>query len=283
MTKKLIVIKKTQYTRETYRPSSGLNFAFVLKKDDDRIQASGLLSCREYMCKTFYAHLKGVDGPATVYGKDVPVDTEKLRIMLLTGKDYFESYRTNLFTAKAALNVIEEMAEFTEKSVITTANSELYGKVLLLTGSKEWVSCPQLFSLMLLILRLSTSYDGIDTSSFDAVEESLRRISNICSSERNGDANTMSVLWDKVYPLTKFRKEIFGEDTMKEAYSLNSGTSDDVFRSCSGVTSFITGTLNYNNHVRSSQENYKKIADVHLPRANPLKGKLTTEVKYLRR
>lgn len=273
MKKKLPVVncRKGVSSSEQYGVTgTQMHFAFVTKHEDDtRTQATGFMTCREYVCKSILAQHMKVNGPYSAFGKDTLIDTEKLRLMIAFGPNNIDTLKPYVFTAKAAINTIESAFDIEDRLKISTANHEKSGKVFLLTGSKVWLSTPQLLSLFLLIMRGLSYYKNVDTTSFDTIERCFEGLRLPKNDRKTSDSMVLSSMWDKVFPIIAFRDEIFKDVTIEQAYSIKKGICDDTFRSRCGVQSFIEDKgISYNENVAKSREMYEKIINIHLPREN---------------
>jgi hypothetical protein len=274
--KKLIRILPRKGSPGHYGASTGMSFAFSSAPiNGERYQASGEMTCREYFNRAVKEFVNNeTSGPHHIFGKDAPIDLEKLRILVLTSADGVKEYKKKLFNAKAALNRLEEMAGFESTSKITTVKHKNFSNAWLITGPKEWMSQPQLLSLATWILRVVNRYGPINVNSYDTVEESFRLMyehketSNLMT---NDVTSFCKMFWDKMYVLLKYRKEIFDKIKIQDAWSKEKGTNFSVY---SGFYSFITeAELLYNPHVTRAQSKFRKLCNKHLPRKNSVDGK----------
>jgi hypothetical protein len=247
-----------------YKPAE-FNFSFVSAPEKGRQQASGTPGCREHLCKSvFFAN--GVGEAATnnsfhVLGKDAPIDMTRLRLLVMTSSPQ-EEFKPKLFAAKAALNLFEAAAGW-KKSTISTVihEDENYPNCWLITGPGEWMSQPQLLSAGTLILRFCTKAGPFNTSNIKALVEDWKKY--VENAKRNDWASccsdtsaNMRTLYDKLLPLVKNHKKIFGGIGLKEAWSADPNTSYSV--RC-GVRSFATGACDYNVHAARAAKRFLDI------------------------
>ena len=281
--KKLLVIGcKKLHGASFYAPNNDqIFFAYINKSEDGTRQlATNFMQCREYVSMAYHSFIKNENGAYHIFGSDFPLDMDTLRLLVMTSPSSHDKMRENIFNAKAVLNIIENFFEFESTSKISTVKLENGNyKAWLFTGPKEWLMCPQMLSIYTLVVRLLSKVK-IEADNFDAVEESFRRIAENAD-KIQGDSYFLRNLWDKLYVLLKFRKEIFQQDfTINDAYSLNEGVAKEIFRSNCGVTSFVNNGAYFSDYCKEATDRYKRLVDVHLPRENPLyKSKTVPEPK----
>jgi len=242
---------------------TSFNFAFVSAPIQGvRHQATANMTCREYVNKSAWLSFNKENG-AQFNPKDGHfVDFDCLRILFVYSPSDVRLFKERLFNGKAALNVLERLAGW-EQSKITTVVHNNYKNAWLLTGPKEWMSQPQLVSLMTWIMRLS-SFQTIEVTNFDTLEASLYSISKGSGST---DASTYAkVFWDKVYIILKYHKEIFGDIPLKEAWS--SKLDENCFGNYSGLLTFVHKNARYSDKIKVASDKYGILCRERLPRKN---------------
>lgn len=243
---------------------SSFNFAFVgAPVDGKRYQASGHLTCREYLNWAAWASFNKVSKLYFDPSKDVFVDFDCLRILFVYSPSDVAAFKKRLFNGKAALNLMEDVAGW-KQSRITTVVHANYKNAWLLTGPGEWMSQPQLVSLMSWIMRLS-SFESLDVKNYDALEYCLKRLHENSGGQ---DAHTYNKkFWNRMYIILKFHKEIFDGITLERAWPSN---ANDYFGQKSGLLSFVNDGANYSNEIKEAKKRFEQLCKEHLPRKNPL-------------
>jgi len=169
-----------------------------------------------------------------------PVDYDNLRLVISFGKRSIKVDETKecVFYAKQVLNMMEFEAGW-ENSVITTAKyiNNDDNLCFLLTGSKNWMSSPQLISMYALILRSIYFYTKIiDRKQIDKELNSIedvRSLFNKISGSDSGDSDHIGVCRKHFYNIMKNYDKIFEEGTdftfdlkdesVKKGYNYHSG------------------------------------------------------------
>jgi len=263
--KKLPVIGKRIVSESNmYTPSEGtMHYAFVSSPETGRIRATAFMTCREYFNRAFQSGVTKANCDHHYPKEDAPIDKEKLRLLIYSHAADIEAYKNRLFNAKAVLNVLEDFAEFGERSKISTVKHEGCKHVWLITGPKEWQEHPQLLSLATLILRIVARYGPINTESFETVEKDLKTLSEKPNTDGNDIPIHLRLVWDKIYIILKYRKEIFEGIEEKYAYDKHA----ESFYSESGISRFTTvGVKMYNGKVEKAKAKYLALCAEHLPR-----------------
>lgn len=263
--KKLIVVKG-----RGKNPGYGfgqMKFSFISSPADGRRQISEMQGCRE---SVNYIVLGAVsENGNSLYGSDSPpIDFDKMRLLIAHDpKGDLKDFKEKLFNGKAALNLLESINGW-KHSVITTVNHEVYKNAWVLTGPKEWMSQPQLLSLLTWVLRLAAFSGPLNVDNFDAFEESLRTIRDTNHSPNRSSDNTTYVneFWDKMFILLKYYDKIFDHlKDMEDAWH-EEGEYDYGFGSNSGFLTFVRGAATYNSGVVKAQEKFLNLCAKHLPR-----------------
>ena len=242
-------------------PTDAMNFAFVSSPELGRRRASAFTTCREYVNKIVWTSINNSQSGHHTSNTDVSVDMEKLRLLIYSNPQNPVGYKEKLFHAKAVLNVLEDFAGF-ERSKITTVKHEGCKHVWLVTGPKEWMEYPQLLSLATLILRAVTRSGGVKSDSFDSVEDGLKAL--VVEDKGGNDTSThLKKIWDKIYIILKYRKEIFEGVSISDAYYRGA----DDFMSESGIGMFSDDNASmYNSKVAAAKGRYLSLCKKHLPR-----------------
>lgn len=264
--KQLIQVKEKPYTEKSHYRLSSIHFAYVSSPATGRMQITDSMTCREYvMQKVWYA--------VNNYDQDndlPPFDFSKLRLLIVYDPSDVADFRRKLFSGKAALNVLEKINNW-DQSSITTVKHKYYSNAWLLTSPAEWMSQPQLLSLMTWIIRLSAIDGPINTDSYDAMEYSLLEI---LKKTRNTDNVTsdnltyLSLFWDKMYVILKYYKEIFDGADLKTAWP--NVDKHDYLHVNGGMKTFTEDIVEYSKYASESQKRFKELCDKYLPRKNEL-------------
>jgi len=264
--KKLIRVKGLSTNRSMYGFSS-INFAFVAApREGVRNQAGDHCSCREQLAKLAWYSFNNKQGSYDT-SPTRPVDFETLRLLFVHSPADATVFKSKLFKGKVALNLMEDVAGW-KRSTITTVVHSSYSNAWMLTGPGEWMSQPQLLSLMTWIMRLSGSVN-LDTTSYDALEASLYSVKNGFASP-----DTKAYLpkfWDTMYIILKYNKEIFGNISLKKAWPGDLPEADEAsFGIYSGLLSFVSGDSYYSTDVKQAYDRYLNLRKKYLPRENPI-------------
>ena len=191
-------------------------------------------------------------------------DFERLRLLISTSilkvskKENIDIYRSRLFAGKSAINLLEDYAGWAPKSVITAVTTDKPTNKLsgywMITGPKEWVTAPQMFSLCILILRMSMfcgqfyGLGEIDTSNVENMLQSLLNISKAALKHEadsggqawlKNDAKHFKIIHKYILPILKNHKKLFFED-IKDNYP-----GPPNFGGYGGITSFVECKTNY--------------------------------------
>ncbi len=271
--KKLLTVKPLAYDNENRYDIENMHFTLVSSPDEGRRQVFKITSCREFLCRSVWAKLtnfKTTHTDNTPSENKIPVDFEKLRLLFAyrPGKPIDGSYKERLFKGKVALNVIEKMAGW-DTSVITSVHFIENTSAWLLTGPKEWMSCPQLLSLVTWILRLSIFTNALDVTNFTNLEKSIKGLplvndwTEYPGTLKNDFEYSPEKLWDKLYILTYFHKEIFGDMDINTAWANKLSTPIDFTTNC-GVESFVEGRSVYNKDTIAAYKKFKHLYIKHL-------------------
>lgn len=237
MGKKLIRLKSsTEYT-----DSAGSNMSFCMASSKTGIEnkynyrqlLTYFTTCRESLVHTLRNRM-------ITKSENHLVDYNNLRLVLAFSNRSVKVEETKeyVFYAKQVLNMMETEAGW-DNSVITTARyiNNDNNLCFLLTGSKNWMSSPQLISMYVLVLRSIYSY--IKHINRKQVEkelnsiEDVRSLFNKISGADIGDSAHVGVCRKHFYNIMKNYDKIFkeGEDftfdldgkAIKEGYNYNTG------------------------------------------------------------
>jgi len=155
MAKKLIRIEKhPDCSKYDSNIDAGLHMAVLsnIQKTDDkgfdiRQRATGFSACREVLNLSIRAVVDPIDKKLAIstINQDIKdFDFEKLRLLLATvivNDTDFDTYKKRLFAGKRALNLLEEHAGWTPKSIISTVictdDCNKTHRYWLITGPKE--------------------------------------------------------------------------------------------------------------------------------------------------
>ena len=228
--KKKKLIKVEGYnTTYAQRPQS-ISFSLVSKTDKGRKQALKFLSCRDHLNDALYAKVHNTSSSVYTPGHDPTIDLDKLR--LLIGR-YFnrgenrEKFVENIFSAKRLLNFYEEVAGWNKSKITTVNHSILKYDAWLITGPKEWLSYPNLMSIITLTFRIIANHGPIEFSNNRDIEKWFYTLTEKYDEERSTSvvfqydtdlSNYLPKCWDKLYMLMKHHKEIFTQP-IEKAYT----------------------------------------------------------------
>lgn len=266
-TKKLLRVMDREMDSYGNYGSTSLCFSFVSSPENGRKQASSLVACREYVNRIVFAAAKKINDSVHRYGKDAPIDFERLRLLITYEPNVsVKEFKEKLFNGKACLNVLENLAGW-KPSIITTVVHPRYKNAWMLTGPKEWMSQPQLLSLATWVIRLSSNFGPFETESFDAFESNMKRLLNTTKEESQDIKRYLHHFWDKLYILMKFHKTIWEDADLDKAWP-NIDVSS--LHALSGLTNFVETNPNYTTYVQEANKRFKDLCKEHLPRENPL-------------
>jgi hypothetical protein len=267
--KKLIRIEKRGNGCSGGYEYSQMNFTFVSSPAKERIQCAGLMTCRESLnkvaCFSKNERIMAIYDPT----KDVPVDFEKLRLLIVkTVKKDLADFKAKLFSGKALLNRYEEKAGWIP-SKITTVKHPYYGNAWLLTGPKEWMSQPQLLSIATLFMRLMSIHGPLNMDSFQQAEDSLKVLYNNYTKNRNDVKESPSFEYcsdieyylkyiDDISLLMTNVEKVFEGTTLDKAWAYTEDNID--FGIQSGILTFFGETIpTYNKYVEIYKKNFIKL------------------------
>ena len=256
--KELIKINGNQHTegQGTGVPVTGMTFAFsTAPKSDVRTQVSTYTGCREILCDRFGNSFRMED--------EIRVDTEKMRLLIIEtppGYVKLEDYKKRLFSGKAALNLLEGINKWTE-SKITTVNHEVYKDAWLITGPKEWISCPQMLSTATWILRLCTNYGPAKTESLESFKKWLDALAkqqprDAYGYKHNDIATDLLIIKDKLFTLIENYDKVFGPFSMESVWRIENAYAN--FGIEGGFRTFLTSRP----HTREARAAQKIFNDI---------------------
>jgi hypothetical protein len=225
-------------TKSNYTMNS-INFAFVSNPANGRAQATELMTCREYVLKRIWESVNN----CSEHSDYTPIDLSKLRLLIIHDPANLETFKRNLFSGKAALNVLEKINGWTPSSIMTVKHPH-YNNAWLLTGPAEWMSQPQLLSLATWVMRLAAKYGPIPTDNYDILEAGLFNMLSI----KNGSSDVETFLpyfWDRMYIILKYYKEIFDNADLKTAWKAH---AVGLIHVAGGMLGFISSTFTYSEY-----------------------------------
>jgi hypothetical protein len=265
--KKLIRIAKHPLCPGVYSNgmSADLAMALMSTKQDKingkevRYRASVFTTCRELLCSSLRAlsDRKNPDiASSNASQKLEDFDFTHMRVILGTKVDNDKvatNYKRRLFAGKRALNLLENYAGWSPRTVISSVISEedtsKSSRYWMLTGPAEWITTPQMLSLAMLILRLAMFSNemkcGVDEINTESVEEMLDGLYEITKpgadamyvSTRDSRFRTDSVYFNEVrnliLPILENHGKLFHKDLTK-AWPLEKGWSG-----YGGITTYI--------------------------------------------
>lgn len=168
MTKKLMRIEFPDELKSAYsdKINSGVVFGLVGKKlrnkDDFKIrtQLTSFHSCRERVTSNARSYINkySFSGNLKSLFEKYELDLTKARILIAT-ETGDKSQKDYIFAAKKVINIFEKEAGWIKSVITTTKHNDITeGQVWLLTGSKNWITTPQMLSLICLIFRIGVTF-----------------------------------------------------------------------------------------------------------------------------
>lgn len=278
--KKLIRVEGHRMQQNNPYDCTNLGFAFLNKTGDQRKQCNSIVFCRDYFLDIVCCHkTKGKHtvnaGSYTSYSSDPHIDFDKLRLLLFRDVDDRDrdEFRHKLFSGKRALNHLEELAGFSEKSKITTVVHSSKNKVWLLTGPKEWLYFPTLISMAILILRLTGKHGPINLDKKNPVDAFFENLHNQSQTGKtttwgkvSNDGDVSAYLKSAVghFEFTaKHWRKIFGDDIDNK--DIWRGSNENGFYTVAGFVNwcgrkdFAMGNLNGNNYYKEAIPRFHKM------------------------
>lgn len=252
--KELIRINPRKCKKQTDSNPYGyknMHFAFVSSPVNDRVQCTALAACRESVNSAgYYCRFKVPGYSIHSFDEDAPVDFEKLRLLIVNDvdKEFYDDFKTKLFSGKALLNCYEKEMKWAP-SKIATVKHPSYNNAWLLTGPKEWMSQPQLLSIATLFIRLMSVHGPLkENTTFQQTEDSLKTLyNNYVESMKNEEESGTFTYYsdiglylkhlDDIKLLLLNVKEVFNNINLEEAWSLSSNRQS--FGMYSGILSFL--------------------------------------------
>lgn len=221
-----------------------MSFSLVSSPKNGREQCMVFLSCRDYVHEAIRAYVQTDSSLSYHYSpdNDPPMDMERLRLLIVrdfdTGEDV-KVFKEKLFNAKRIINFYERIAGW-DRSKIATVNHTVKEYVWLLTGPKEWVSYPNLLSMLTLILRAINKYGPVEFKDNWTLEKEYKRIITAYDAENTRDQwHDISYLgrcYKKFHFLMKYNKELFTAD-LKETYPPRVSPENHNFHGQGGIVS----------------------------------------------
>jgi len=217
--KKLIRIEGFKSAYEQ-KPQS-ISFSLVSKTAEGRKQATKFLTCRDHLSDALHSRVHEKKCSIYNHGSNPPIDLDKLRLLIgryFDNKESREKFKENIFSAKRLLNFYEEVAGWDKSKITTVKHSVIDYNAWLITGPKEWVSYPNLLSIITLIFRIIGNHGPIKFSNNEDVE---RWFYNLMQEYEKGRKKSsifqydcdlseyLPTCWDKLYMIMKHHKEIF--------------------------------------------------------------------------
>lgn len=223
--KKLIKVEgyKSTYSR---KPQS-VTFSLVSKTNEGRKQIMPFLTCRDHLNDALHSRMHKNSCCVYTHGEDLPIDLDKLRLLIgrcFDNKESCEKFKENIFSAKRLLNLYEDTAGWDRSKITTVNHSIIKYNAWLLTGPKEWVSYPNLLSLITLIFRIIGNYGPIKFSNNEEAEKwfydlindyEMGRVKSPIFQYDSDLSNYLPKCWDKLHMIMKYHKEIFTEPAEK--------------------------------------------------------------------
>jgi hypothetical protein len=247
--KKLIRVKALDGQRRGSNPydMSTISFGFVSSPDPERVQASSLHTCRETLAGEAMRSFNKMRESSSI----ADIDFNKFRLLVVYDPSDFDKFRSCLFSGKAGLNLLENIAGW-ENSKITTVKHQHYKNAWLLTGPKEWMSQPQLVSLSSWLLRIAAYNGPLKVGSFKEMCEHLESLYNGSGSN---DRRWCKLFVPRLKCFLENLDEIFKGMDLNKAWKHR-----DSFGSYSGLYSFFEGyAKDYSKDASEAYQRFRKI------------------------
>ena len=219
MTKKLIRIELAENLKTGYEGKLGegsLYFAFAGPNEErtkknlkQRTQMSKFVTCREFLCGVPRSIIHEIESDETEVGCNV-LDFTSLRLLIGASiKSDFNTVKSKIFSAKRALNLLEEAAGW-DLSVITTVKHNTYPEshVWLLTGDSRWMVAPQMISIVGLVMRLGWRYD-LETESLEELMSNFSEFAKTAEDSSHRDKEYIGTCRNHIVPLMQNLYKVF--------------------------------------------------------------------------
>lgn len=237
-------------------------FSFVSTPSDGKRQCTRLLTCRDHLHEAVRTHVHQDDNLNYHYSAyhDPPIDMKKVRLLIANGAcAKTQVFKERLFNAKKIINFYEEVAGWKSRSKILTAKMGVSSReAYLLTGPGEWMSYPNLLSMITLIVRVITSYGPINFKDNKSLEEEYKGIledfgnielnsvkehnyGSIYSTDVDMDLRYLKICHRKLYVIMKNYKRLFTEG-IKKAYPSMGNPEGIDFHPHGGITALCSFT-----------------------------------------
>lgn len=263
--KRLIRVKG--YDMEYRQIPQSISFSLVAKTAEERKQALKFVTCRDYLSDALHSRIHDRNSGVYNPSRDPIIDLDKLR--LLIGRHFDdakarERFVENIFSAKRLLNLYEEIAGWSQSKITTVKHSSLKYNTWLITGPKEWISYPNLLSIITLTFRIIANHGPIEFSNNEDVEKWFYTLVENYNRERE-DATVfhydkdlsdhLPYCWDKFYVVMKYYKDIFTEPVEK-LYPINAHihASGGIVQLCN----FATGNEILDSNMRKIYDEFKE-------------------------
>jgi len=218
-----------------------VSFALCSSPKDGRRQCTSWATCKAYIHDSVFDYLTGSH---LFYDRDnaPPIDMNKLRLLVGKGKGGKE-FKKSLYAAKKVVNFYEELAGWKPSKIAPVDHSRGYQDLYLITGPKQWMSAPQLLSMVMLILRACSINGPVKFENNDDLEKLYEKWAN---SPTARDSRYIKDCRNKLSLVAKHYDDIFGgfkpEDLYVNDYKTVSSHSNGIQYLCK----FISATAELN-------------------------------------
>jgi len=189
---------------EGFLVNYSLNFALCSSPKDGRRQCTKFTNCKAYMHDSVYDFLSGSH---LFYDRksSPPIDMTKLRLLVGRG-DGGEDFKKSLYAAKKVVNFYEEIAGWKPSKIAQVEHSNNYQDLYLIIGPRQWMSAPQLLSMITLILRACTMNGPVKFENNDDLEKLYKKWG---TSQMAKDSHCIRDCWNKLFLVVRHYDELF--------------------------------------------------------------------------
>lgn len=234
---------KTQGGLNEIYQQTGMLFAFVGSPKEGFKVCHPWVKCRDFLHDAVRSQLTG--RPCAVFGfrfdpaKNPKIDLNRMRMLVTKSLNTGElpEFRDKMAAALKLLNHFERYSKIS-LSTIQEVDAKGSGKsaIFLFTGSKMWVRSPFMISLYTLLIRLGDK--KLDFKNARDLKSVLKTLKDKVKGDN--DVNYIEILWSKLHPIMKNRKELFPTENGFHKIFFQE-TSINSFHDYSGILSLAKG------------------------------------------
>jgi hypothetical protein len=202
------------YGRENlseYAPS----FSLCSSPKDGRRQCIKFTNCKAYLHDSVYDYLTGSH---LFYDRESspPIDMNKLRLLIGQGEGGKE-FKKNLYAAKKVVNFYEETAGWELSKITQVDHTHKIKDLYLVTGPKQWMSAPQLLSMVTFVLRICAKKGPVEFGNNDDLEKLYEKWQGLMGSN-NSDGTYLKDCRKKLYLVAKYHDRLFAGFKPEDLY-----------------------------------------------------------------